>query len=160
MMKPVGPMFVALLVAGCQTTPEMAEVVPPTCVPLQTGAEFSCWWSAPDAPISHCILLSEDEPRCGLKRRAGDFFNRGAMLSFDASIRPNGTWFIARVYEDQEGRVGLLSTDIHGVDFLRIHSGSPVPTGATKPPVWPRFPSGVEFGPEQVRHQLDNQSGI
>ena len=143
-------MFVALLVAGCQTTREVAEVAPPICVPLETKAEFSCWWSAPDAPISHCILLSEDEPRCGLKRRAGDFFNRGATLGFDASTRPNGTWFITNVYEDPEGRVGFLRTDIRGVDFLGVHSESPVPTGATKPPVWPRFPSGVEFGPEQV----------
>ena len=153
MMKQVGPMFVALLVAGCQTTREVAEVAPPICVPLETKAEFSCWWSAPDAPISHCILLSEDEPRCGLKRRAGEYFNRGAMRGFDVSTRPNGTWFITHLYEDEAGRVGHLGTNVHGMDSLVNHSESLIPTGATTPPIWPRFPSGVEFGPEQVRRR-------
>lgn len=152
-MRIAGALLAALLVTGCQTTREVAEVAALVCVPLETKAWFSCWWSANDAPLTHCVLMSEDEPRCGLKRKAGDYFNRGATNHFDPVKYPDGTWFGLSIFEDSEGRVGQLVSSTDGTDYLANHSASPIPTGATKPPVWPRFPSGLEFGPEQVRRR-------
>lgn len=150
-MKRLGAVLLALFGAGCQTTRDAAEVAGPICVPLETKAEFSCWWSAPDAPLSHCILLREDEPRCGLKRKGGDYLNRGATAFFDPKTHPDGSWFVTYVFEDKEGRVGRLGTGTDGVDFLINHSESPIPTVSARPPTRPRFPSGWEFGPEQAK---------
>nr|WP_295237669.1 hypothetical protein [uncultured Brevundimonas sp.] len=120
------------------------------CVPLKTKVVFSCWWSGPDAPLTHCVNYAEDEPSCGLKAQVGAYLNRGAPGGGNAYERKSGTWQLISFYADSEGRVGVAAERMDGTRFLSHHDQSPPASGSTVPPVWPRWPRGLEFGPEQA----------
>jgi len=81
--------------------------------------------------------------------KSGAYFNRGATLFMEPA--PDGRWVAFRVYEDAEGKVGTASIREDNTWYLSNHWASPLPTDAVKPPRWPRFPDGLEFGPEQQR---------
>jgi hypothetical protein len=131
----------------------VATVDPPLCPKLEAKADFSCWWSDNTAPLSHCVLVRDHNPGCRIPERAIAYFNRGAVLNQGIDHdRPNGTWMVISIYEDEQGRVGRLwmSETDQGLDVDR--QASLVGTHTTpKPPVWPRWPRGYEGGPEQVR---------
>ena len=135
---------------SCKTLPEAAPQAaaetPPLCVPMQTKVQFSCWMS-PGAPLSHCVVWSEDEPRCGLAEKAGAYLNQGSAIIRDPT-RLDSTWVVVSIYADPHGAVGLKQTDVQGRDSLQpIRPATAEPT----PPRWPRWPAGREFGPEQVK---------
>lgn len=149
----------AVLLTSCSTSATMIEnsevSAAPVgaahqCVPLQTKATFSCWWSGPDSPLSHCVLRSEDEPACGMKAKGGAYLTRGASVRETTRPRPEGTWMLVSVYEDHDGKVGQRAERSDGTVLLDQHWESPVPTGPLKEPIFPRWPEGVEFGPEQT----------
>ena len=151
----------SILMLGCTTdrAPVTAGVVSSTsdrvaiverCIPLRTKAMFSCWWSGPDAPLTHCISYAEDEPACGLKAKGGAYLSRGAPGGGNLHERPNGIWQLVPVYTDAEGRVGIAAERMDGTRFLSHHDQSPPPNGRPSEPVWPRWPAGLEFGPEQT----------
>ena len=152
-----GSAFAAALIlgAGCATKPPLvvAKVDPLQCPKLEANAEFSCWWSDNTAPLSHCVLVRDNNPGCGIPARAMAYFNRGAVINRGVDHeRPNGTWMVLKVYEDEQGRVGqLLMTDTTqhlDVDRQAADVGKHT---VPKDPVWPRWPAGYEGGPEQVR---------
>lgn len=120
------------------------------CVPLKTRALFSCWWSGPDAPLTHCVNYANDEPACGLKTRGGAYLSRGAPGGGNMFERQGGTWQVISVFEDSEGRVGMAAERMDGTRFLSHHDQSPPASTAPSQPVWPRWPVGLEFGPEQA----------
>ena len=142
-----------IALAACQTVPETETETSqtPLCAPLETSATFSCWWSSADAPLSHCVMVEEDEPACNLKVKGGAYLTRGALVRETMTNPPGGTWLMLNLYEDAEGKVGQLAFRTDGADYLWHHWSSPVPTGPISPPRWPRWPGGVEFGPEQER---------
>lgn len=120
------------------------------CVPLETKVTFSCWSSGTSSPMTHCVAYSEDKPHCGLKQRAGAYLSRGApgiMRDNDTS----GGWLLMQIFADAEGRIGMVATKTDGTRFLHHHDQSPPPNGAVTSPNWPRWPPGLEFGPEQLR---------
>lgn len=151
----------ALLTLGCaadrrtlpppvQTTASASSTEPARCVPLQTKAWFNCWWSGPDAPFTHCLFYSEDEPACGLKARGGAYLTRGAPGGGNLLDNKRPTWQIISIHEDEQGRVGMAAERMDGSRFLAHHDQSPPPTGRPTEPIWPRWPSELEFGPEQA----------
>lgn len=152
----------AVLLTSCSTSATMienSEVRPASvqtaqqCVPLQTKATFSCWWSSSDSPLSHCVVRSEDEPACGMKAKGGAYLMRGALVRHTTRPRPDGTWMVVSIFEDAEGKIGQRAERSDGTVFLHHHSESPVPTGPLMEPIFPRWPEGVEFGPEQATQQ-------
>lgn len=141
------------LLAACSTTEAVVETAesPRRCAPMQASADFSCWWSADDAPLSHCVLRAETEPVCSLGVKGGAYLTRGAMLDMEEARAPEGSWVVIKIFEDDHGRVGTRSTRQDDSSVLTHHWESSTPTGSTKPVKWPRFPEGLEFGPEQQR---------
>lgn len=144
-----------LTLAACATPqPQtVANLEPVICPKLEANAEFSCWWSNNTAPLSHCVLVRDNNPGCGIPARAIAYFNRGVI--FDRGIdhdRPNGTWTIATIYEDEQGRIGQLLLTENG-KYLDVDRQAAAASKHTTPtnPIWPRWPSGYEGGPEQVR---------
>ena len=121
------------------------------CVPLETKAWFSCWVSASNAPLSHCVAYAEDDPACGLKARGGAYLSRGAPSGHAGTTERSGGWMLIPVFADEEGRVGMAATRMDGTRYLSHHDQSPPPTDAPLPPRWPRWPAGLEFGPEQTK---------
>lgn len=139
-----------LAMLGCQSTkPQEATVVADLCRPLEARVTFSCWWSSPNAPYTHCVAWPGEGDECGLRQKAGAYLTRGATSSLDPGRHPDGTWVGVTVRQDEEGRVGLLSSRSDGVDYLHHHDQSPIPMGVPIPPRWPRFPAGAEFGPQE-----------
>ena len=136
---------------GIMTAPVQMTSEPVACPVLEAKAEFSCWYSDKDAPLSHCVLWRDHNPGCGLPEKAMTYFNGGAQgVASDAHL--NGTWLGATIYEDEQGRVGQLVFDTRGRTYLKHHTDSPPVTGAPINPVrWPRWPAGLEGGPEQRR---------
>ena len=142
----------AAALASCSTAQaplQTAAALPLPCAAFRESAEFSCWWSAKDAPLTHCVLRSETNPTCRLGQKGGAYLTRGAALERESN-RSSG-WVGVKVFEDQSGHVGFRTEGSNGQEALSHSSASPVPTGAPTPPSWPRFPEGLEFGPEQVR---------
>lgn len=143
--------------AGCAAKPalELAVAQPPLCPKLEAKADFSCWWSDNTAPLSHCVLVRDHNPGCGIPERAIDYFNRGTVTNLGVDHeRPNGAWMVISIYEDEQGRVGrLLMTDT--TRYLDVDRQASLVGAHTtpKPPVWPRWPRGYEGGPEQVRRR-------
>ena len=121
---------------------------PARCIPLQTKAQFNCWRSGRDAPLTHCLPYAEDVPACGLKARGGAYLTRGAPG--DDAPGAGGGWLILNIYADAQGRVGMAAEALAGTRFLAHHDQSPPPTGRPTEPIWPRWPSELEFGPEQA----------
>ncbi|WP_312598196.1 hypothetical protein [Brevundimonas sp.] len=133
------------LIASANVSPEVQR-----CVPLQTKATFSCWWSGPDAPLTHCVNYSDEAPACNLKARGGAYLGRGAPGGGNMLEQQKPKWQIISVFADAEGRVGLAAERMDGTRFLSHHDQSPPPDGRPSVPVWPRWPAGLEFGPEQT----------
>lgn len=143
----------AISLAGCRTTPTppiVTQAVVP-CPKLEAHVVFSCWWSGDDRPLSHCVLWRDNAPGCGLAPKAVAYFNRGAPGRVDEGYRPEGGWLGIAIFEDEQGRVGQRAVQPNGERFLSHHSESPpvVSERAPLPPKWPRWPSGLEGGPEQ-----------
>lgn len=120
------------------------------CVPLETRAWFSCWRSASNAPLTHCVAYAEDDPACELKAQGGAYLSRGAPSGGTPAVDAPAGWVLVPVFAD-EGRVGMATTRVDGTRYLQHHNQSPPPTDAPSPPQWPRWPSGLEFGPEQTQ---------
>ncbi|WEK40334.1 MAG: hypothetical protein P0Y50_01645 [Candidatus Brevundimonas colombiensis] len=139
--------------AGCTTAEPLKQVVatevPVQCKPFEDYAEFSCWWSADDAPLTHCVLRSETTPACRLGAKAGFYINRGAELARDS--QQTSGWIGVKVFQDETGHVGFRAEATTSGYSLRHSSAMATPTGSPSSPTWPRFPAGLEFGPEQVR---------
>lgn len=145
--------MILMAVGACQSAPkQQAADLAIYCPILQANAEFSCWWSDNDAPLSHCVLIKDNNPGCGMPQKAISYFNRGAVFDRGKDHdRPNGTWMSVKIYEDSSGRVGLLRL-ANDVSQLGHHSESDLSKMVpAKPPIWPRWPNGVEGGPEQRR---------
>lgn len=150
---------VLLVGLGCQTAPlpvtaSPVQVVaqPVACPVLEAKAEFSCWNSDRNSPASHCVLFKDHNPGCGLPEKAMAYFNRGAQ-AMQADHYLTGTWSVFSIFEDEQGRVGQLVTNTDGRTYLKHHNESPPITGAPINPVrWPRWPAGLEGGPEQRRN--------
>ena len=151
----------AILMLGCAadrapSTPNAVTLISDQgadverCVPLKTKATFSCWWSGPNAPLTHCVNYAEDEPACGLKARGGAYLNRGVPGGGNIFERQGGTWQVISVYADREGRVGMAAERMDGTRFLSHHDQSPPASAAPSQPIWPRWPAGLEFGTEQA----------
>ncbi|MGO4411033.1 MULTISPECIES: hypothetical protein [unclassified Brevundimonas] len=152
-----GLALAALSLAGCRTAPSppvVAEAITP-CPKLEANVVFSCWWSGDDRPLSHCVLWKDNAPGCGLAPKAVAYFNRGAPGHRDEGYRPDGGWMGISIFEDELGRVGQRSERSTGERFLSHHSESPLIVAAREPlpPRWPRWPAGLEGGPEQRRPQ-------
>ena len=151
-MRPLFTGYVSVIVfavGGCaNSTGNLAELEA-KCVSLETSARFSCWWSSDTAPLTHCVMRDEDEPRCNLRQKAADYFNRGAYTAGDLNRPSQGIWTVLSVFEDIDGRVGLKATRTSGEAFLIHHSETPIDINATAPtePKWPRWPAGIESGP-------------
>lgn len=143
--------------AGCAAKPslEVAVAQPPQCPFLEAKADFSCWWSDNTSPLSHCVLVRDHNPGCRIPERAIAYFNQGAVSNHGVDHeRPNGTWLVISIFEDEQGRVGQLWMN-ESTQFLDVdRQAALVGTHTTpKPPVWPRWPRGYEGGPEQVRRR-------
>ena len=96
-------------------------------------------------------MVDEDDARCGLKEKGGAYFNRGAFTAAPASARPGGSWIVLNVYEDAEGRIGQRASNSDGSWRLTFSEGPSASMAEPVSAVWPRFPEGHEFGPEQNR---------
>lgn len=149
---------ILLIGSGCRTAspaitmgPVQMTSEPVACPILEAKAEFSCWNSDRNSPASHCVLLKDHNPSCGLPEKAMAYFNRGAQ-AVQSDHYPSGSWFVFTVFEDEQGRVGQRGTNTDGRVRLMHHTESALITGAPINPVrWPRWPAGLEGGPEQRR---------
>lgn len=118
---------------------------------MRANVQFSCWSGGEQAPASHCVLIGEDPEGCGLVEKAAAYLNRGSPTFLPASDHPEGTWFRMVVWEDKQGRMGIKSHHDDATEFLSHHDQSPPMTSLDVglPPKWPRWPRGLEYGPEQ-----------
>lgn len=144
-----------IAITGCAlSTPKEAEnssaETSQQCVPFVSEIRYSCWISSPDAPLTHCVALPDQEDKCGLRVKGGAFLTRGAKVTGDLERHPNGSWGIVSVKQDEQGRVGFAGSSPDG-PLMRTHDQSAVPTGQPIQPRWPRWPASIEFGPEQAK---------
>jgi hypothetical protein len=144
-----------MLMTSCATTPHqtVAKIDLPPCPKLEANAEFSCWWSDKTSPLSHCVLVRDNNPSCGIPERAIAYFNQGAIINSSiGDERPGGAWMVIKIFEDENGRVGqrFMVADNTYIDVDRQAAARGM-LSAPKDPVWPRWPAGYEGGPEQVK---------
>lgn len=139
-------------VAACATAPVAVSDQGPDCTPLKANVQFSCWAGGDGAPASHCVLIGEAPEGCQLLERAMAYLYRGSPTHFSPELHPEGTWFRMVVHEDSEGRVGIKGVQSDGEELLVHHDQSPLPASLDPglPPKWPRWPAGLEIGPEQL----------